>query len=67
MRTSNIPNFDFQINNLVKFQKNNDLEEIEKSFSKILDDDRIFNYEFTENYFINLEIDIEEYLRAVII
>ncbi len=65
LRTSNVPNFDFQINNLVKFQKNNVLEEIEKSFSKILDDDPyIQNYEFTENYFINLEIDIEEYLRG---
>ena len=64
LRTSNVPNFDFQINNLVKLQKNDEIKEIEKSFSKILNNDPyIQNYEFTKNYFINLEINIEEYLK----
>ena len=63
LRTSNTPNFDFQINNLVKLQKSNSLEDIVKSFSKILNDDPcIQNYQFTENYFLNLEINIGEYL-----
>ena len=63
LRTSNVPNYDFQINNLVKFEKRSDIDDIEKSFSKILNDDPIIkNFEFTKNYFINLEINIEMYL-----
>ena len=63
LRTSNVPNFDFQINNLVKLEKSSEIEDIEKSFSKILHDDPIIkNFEFTKNYFINLEINIEMYL-----
>ena len=63
LRTSNVPNFDFQINNLVKLEKSSEIEDIEKSFSKILHDDPIIkNFDFTKNYFINLEINIEMYL-----
>ena len=63
LRTSNVPNFDFQINNLVKLEKSSEIEDIEKSFSKILYDDPIIkNFEFTKNYFINLEINIQMYL-----
>ena len=47
LRTSNVPNYDFQINNLVKFEKRSDIDDIEKSFSKILNDDPIIkNFEF---------------------
>tara|TARA_B100001287_G_scaffold69073_1_gene56827 strand:- start:141 stop:1784 length:1644 start_codon:yes stop_codon:yes gene_type:complete len=64
LRTSNVPNYDFQINNLVKLEKRSDIDDIEKSFSKILNDDPIIkNFEFTKNYFINLEINIEMYLN----
>ncbi len=63
LRSSNVANFDFQINNLVKLEKNNEVKDIKKSFTKILDNDlSIKNYEFTKNYFINLEINIEMYL-----
>ena len=63
IRSSNLKNFDFQINNLVKLEKSSDIKDIEKSFSKILDDETIIkNFEFTKNYFINLEINIEVYL-----
>ena len=63
IRLSNQENFDFQINNLVKLEKSSHIKDIEKSFSKILDDDPIIkNFEFTKNYFINLEINIEMYL-----
>jgi len=63
IRSSNLENFDFQINNLVKLEKSSDIKDIEKSFSKILDDETIIkNFEFTKNYFINLEINIEVYL-----
>ena len=63
IRLSNLENFDFQINNLVKLEKSSHIKDVERSFSKILDDDPIIkNYEFTKNYFINLEINIEMYL-----
>ena len=63
IRLSNLENFDFQINNLVKLEKSSHIKDIERSFSKILDDDPIIkNYEFTKNYFVNLEINIEMYL-----
>jgi len=63
LRTSNVPNFDFQINNLVKLEKSIGINDIGKSFSKILNDDPIIkNFEFTKNYFLNLEINIEMYL-----
>jgi len=64
LRTSNVKNFDFQIENLVKLQKNDDIKEIEKSFSKIIDEEIcIKNYEITSNFFVNLEIDLEVYLN----
>ena len=63
LRSSNVANFDFQINNLVKLEKSNEVKDIKESFIKILDNDpSIKNYEFTKNYFINLEINIEMYL-----
>ncbi len=64
LRTSNVPNFHFQINNLVKLEKSNEVKDIKISFSEILDNDPfIKNYEFTNNYFLNLEVSIEIYLR----
>ena len=64
LRTSNVPNFHFQINNLVKLEKSNKVKDIKISFSEILDNDPfIKNYEFTNNYFLNLEVSIEIYLR----
>ena len=64
LRTSNVPNFHFQINNLVKLEKSDKVKDIKISFSEILDNDPfIKNYEFTNNYFLNLEVSIEIYLR----
>ena len=36
LRSSNVENFDFQINNLVKLEKSSEIQDIEKSFSKII-------------------------------
>jgi hypothetical protein len=36
LKISTIQNYDFQINNLVKFQKNNEIEKIKSSFSEII-------------------------------
>ena len=38
LRTSNVTNFDFQINNLVKLEKSSDIEDIVKSFSNTNND-----------------------------
>ena len=55
LRISNIPNFDFQINNLVKFQNSDDKKVIKKAIFKIIEaDPYIKNFEFTEKYFVNL-------------
>jgi len=65
IRISNFPNYDFQINNLVKHQNHPEIEKIVDSLSKIIEnDDSIIKYEFTEKYFINLEINIENYLNV---
>ena len=61
-RISNNPNFDFQINNLVKFQNHKKIKNIENSFYKIIDkESSITKFEITDNYFINLKINIETF------
>ena len=66
LKISNIVNYDFQINNLVKFQKNNDIEKNKGSFSKIIENEPfIKHYEITEKYFINLKIDIELFVPEI--
>jgi len=62
LRISNNPNFDFQINNLVKFQNHKEIKNIENSFYKIIDkESSIKKFEITDNYFINLEINVETF------
>ena len=66
LKISTIINFDFQINNLVKFQKNNEIEKIKNSFSEIIENEPfIKHYEITDNCFINLEVDIELFTQGV--
>ena len=65
LRISNNQNFDFQINNLVKFQNHKDIKNIENSFSEIIDREILIrNFEITETYFVNLEIDIEKFVYS---
>jgi len=62
LRISNNPNFDFQINNLVKFQNHNDIKNIENSFSEIIDNEILIkSFEITDTYFVNLEINIKQF------
>ena len=62
LRISNNPNYDFQINNLVKFQNHKKIKNIKNSFYKIIDkESSIKKFEITDNYFINLEINIETF------
>mgnify|MGYP001260133500 CR=1 FL=1 len=65
IRIANNPKFDFQINNLVKFQNHKEIDNIKKSFSEIMDIELLIkNFEITETYFINIEIDIEQYINS---
>ena len=66
LRISNLPNFDLQIDNLVKYQKTLSIEKIEKSLMGIIENEPIVkNSEISDNYFINLEIDIEIFIREI--
>ena len=59
-KISNVENFDYQINNLVKHQKNKKVIENIKKFEKILADNKIIeNFEITKNYFINIRIKLD--------
>ena len=66
LKISTIQNYDFQINNLVKFQKNNEIEKIKSSFSEIIENEPfIKHYEITDNCFINLIINIELFIPGI--
>ena len=63
LRISNVLKFDLQINNLVKYQKAEKINELVNKFKKILDENkRIKNYEITEKFFININLNIELFL-----
>ena len=58
--------FDLQINNLVKFKDNPNLIEIIDNFQRELDSEPfIKKYEISEKNFINIEININEFLKTV--
>jgi len=66
LKISTIQNYDFQINNLVKFQKNNEIEKIKSSFSEIIENEPfIKDYEITDNCFINLIVNIELFIPGI--
>ena len=58
--------FDLQINNLVKFKDNSNLIEIIDNFKRELDSESfIKKYEISEKNFINIEINLNEFLKTV--
>ena len=58
--------FDLQINNLVKFKDNPNLIEIIDNFQRELDSEPfIKKYEISEKNFINIEINLNEFLKTV--
>ena len=58
--------FDLQINNLVKFRDNPNLVEIIDNFQRELDNEPfIKKYEIGEKNFINIEINLNEFLKTV--
>ena len=63
LRISNLDNFDYQINNLVKYQNHPEIELIKTKIGESLNSfELINNFEFAKNLFINIEIKAE--LRA---
>ena len=60
LRVSNIDGYDYQINNLVKYQNHSDINLIKKNIAKLLDSsDLIESHSFTENQFLNLRVNAE--------
>ena len=58
--------FDLQINNLVKFKDNPNLIEIIDNFQRELDSEAfIKKYEISKKNFINIEINLNEFLKTV--
>lgn len=63
LRISNLKKFDYQINNLVKYQNNDDIDTIKKDISNCLNNTNIVNnFEFADNLFINLKINESKFL-----
>ena len=59
-KISNVDDFDYQINNLVKYQKNKEIKNNIKKFEKVLINNKVIkDYEITKNYFINIRINLD--------
>ena len=66
IRLTRNESFDLQINNLVKFKDNPNLIEIIDNFQRELDSEPfIKKYEISEKNFINIEINLNEFLKTV--
>jgi arginyl-tRNA synthetase len=60
VRISNIDNYDYQINNLVKHQNHPNVNSIKEEISTLLDSSGLINiYDFAKNLFINIQINAE--------
>src|SRR5210317_456568 len=60
LRITNLENYDYQINNFVKYQNHPDIKTIKEKVSKALNSfELINNFEFAKNLFINIEINAE--------
>jgi len=64
LRISNLHGFDYQINNLVKYQNHPDIQIIKDGVSKILNSsDIVQHYDFAKNFFINFKIQAEYLIK----
>ena len=60
LRISNLDDYDYQINNLVKYQNNPDIEIIKSKITKSLKSSELVKeFKFANNLFINLKINAE--------
>jgi arginyl-tRNA synthetase len=64
IRISNLDNYDYQINNLVKYQNHPNVESIIKEISNSLNLSVLIEvFEFAENQFINIRINAESIIK----
>jgi len=60
LRITNLENYDYQINNFVKYQNHPDIKTIKEKVSKALNSSELVKeFEFEKNLFINLKINAE--------
>jgi arginyl-tRNA synthetase len=60
IRISNLENYDYQINNLVKYQNHHNIESIKKEISSSLTTSGLIDvFDFAKNLFINIQINAE--------
>ena len=66
IRISGLEDFDFQINNLIKHEKNKDIDEIRAGVSELLKNEHVIdNYEITEKNFINININLKSFFETI--
>ena len=64
MRISNLNNYDYQINNLVKHQKHPNIESIKEEISNTLTLSELIDvFDFAKNLFINIQINAESIIE----
>ncbi|MDC3241829.1 arginine--tRNA ligase [Acidimicrobiia bacterium] len=64
IRISNLDNYDYQINNLVKYQNHPNIESIKKEISSSLTLSVLIDvFEFAKNLFINIQINAESIIE----
>ena len=60
VRISNLDNYDYQINNLVKYQNHPNIESIKDGVSKLLKSSSLIDFfDYANNLFINIQINAE--------
>jgi len=64
IRISNLDNYDYQINNLVKYQNHPNIESIKKEISESLTLSVLIDvFEFAKNLFVNIQINAESIIE----
>ncbi len=64
LRISNLDNYDYQINNLVKYQNHQQIELMKEQVSELLtSSDFVEEFEFAKNLFINLNVNAESMIE----
>ena len=66
IRISGLEDFDFQINNLIKYEKNKDIDGIRAGVLELLKNDHVIDsYEITEKNFINININLKSFFKTI--
>ena len=66
IRISNLDNYDYQINNLVKHQNHPSIESIKEDTSKLLESSSLIDFfEYANNLFINIQISAESIISKL--